>query len=176
MVTCRSCKTTNKAGDRFCINCGTSLESAPISQPQSTAAAEERRVESENRSRPKGLVIIGLVGMIIAGVAAGTMLTANGVMEPVIGVRYTQRQLEAAEKKRYDAGYQSGFDAGDAAGYDRGYDDGSSAGYSSGYGVGLSKGCNDVFDQIAENIIAIYYPYNRFSLGSGYHSRFGTCN
>jgi hypothetical protein len=121
-------------------------------------------------------MLIGLVGLLVGGLAAGTMLTANGVMESIIGARYTQVQLEAAEKEKYDAGYQSGFDAGETAGYDRGYNNGSSAGYSSGYDVGLSEGCNDVFDQVAENIIAIYYPYNRFSLGSSYYSRFGTCN
>jgi len=109
----------------------------------------------------------------------GTVLTAAGVAEFAIGVRFTQEELDDAKTKAEKRGY----DRGDKAGYDRGYDVGSSDGYDSGYSYGQTTGyssgkrdgCNNVFDEIGEYLIAIRYPFNKLSVYGYYWPRSTIC-
>jgi len=179
---CTTCGATVSATQQFCTSCGASVrvESeglAEISSLKATEAVSEIASVSPTRSFKKTTLLIGLA--LIVGVLMGTVLTAAGVAKFAIGVRFTQEELDDAKTKAEKRGY----DRGDKAGYDRGYDTGSSDGYDSGYSYGQTTGyssgkrdgCNDVFDEIGEYLIAIRYPFNKLSVYGYYWPRSSIC-
>lgn len=130
-----------------------------------------------NQNRKRALLFASVA--LVAGSLLGTALTAAGVAEFAIGVRFTQEDLDdatsKAEKRGYDSGDKAGYDRGDKAGYDRGYDSGYSFGETTGYSSGKRDGCNGVFDKIGENLIAIRYPWYKSSVYGYYWPRSSIC-
>ncbi len=177
---CTNCGAHNKPDNEFCIGCGEKLNSGSASQ------AKESPVELENATMPgvssKGIekavgfasrktVVILLVAVLLSFVA-GAGLTSENVFSGIIGNRYTEKRLSNEKKQSYEIGYNSG----ESDGYEKGYERGKGDGYSKGYSVGESDGCNSVFDRVgADQLIAIFYPYNAFSLGKYYSTRDSTC-
>jgi hypothetical protein len=123
----------------------------------------------------RGKVALAVVAIAILGLVVGTLLSATGSMEFVIGVRYNQQELDTATEKAD----KKGFDRGDSAGYSRGYSAGNSDGYaagqSAGYSSGFDAGCNAVFDKIGENLIAIRSPWRAFNIYGYYWPRGSVC-
>lgn len=169
---CTSCGATITSNQEFCTSCGKSLKAEAESATAivtgvSMAAKLESPLPPITKKRSRALIFSAAA--LLIGVLIGTGLTAAGAAEFAIGVRFTQEELDdaktKAEKRGYDRGDQAGFDRGDQAGFDRGYDSGYSYGQTIGYSSGKSDGCNSVFDEIGESLIAIipgttrYYGY-----------------
>jgi flagellar biosynthesis/type III secretory pathway protein FliH len=129
--------------------------------------------------KPRAKRVLIVAGVALIGLILGTALTAAGLTEFAIGARYTQSELDVekrdSEKRGYErgdeAGYERGYSAGQSDGYDTGYDSGQKAGYS----AGLIRGCNNVFDEIGENLIAIRYPWYKISVYGYYWNRSSIC-
>lgn len=179
---CTTCGATTSSTQQFCTSCGASIKieaerSVELSSHKATEAAPEIAPTSPSRSSKKTPFLIGLA--LVVGILMGTVLTAAGVAEFAIGVRFTQEELDDAKTKAEKRGY----DRGDKAGYDRGYDVGSSDGYDSGYSYGQTTGyssgkrdgCNSVFDKIGENLIAIRYPWYDRDVYGFYWPRSSIC-
>lgn len=148
-------------------------------------------IEPESPSTPsnqgrKRAILFAAVALV-AGLLLGTALTAAGVAEFAIGVRFTREELDDAKSKAekrgydlgdktgYDRGEKAGYNRGDKAGYDRGYDSGYSYGQTTGYSSGKRDGCNSVFNKIGENLIAIRYPWYKSSVYGYYWPRSSIC-
>lgn len=140
-----------------------------LSRHEAITARSESSTIPAARSRMRMPIFATLV--LLVGALMGTGLTAAGVAEFAIGVRYTQQELDDAEA----TAEKRGFDRGDKAGYDRGYDVGSSDGYSIGYSTGQNDGCNNVFDEVGDYLIAIRYPFNKLSVYGYYWARSSIC-
>ena len=78
---CASCGTSNTAKDTFCVNCGFQLENQAVS----VQVADTTTQKSKNPRKILKLVSIAAISLI-----AGVLATSNGMMEPIVGKRYTE--------------------------------------------------------------------------------------
>ena len=160
---CASCGTSNTAKDAFCVNCGFQLEN-PVSPVQ---VAETTMHNSGNLKKIVKLASIAVIFLIV-----GVLATSNGLMEPIVGKRYTESEIGNAKNIAYESGKSDGYSSGNSDGYSSGYNVGQSDGYNTGY----AAGCNYVFEQVGYSaVIGIFYPYYRDSTGDTYVSQSGTC-
>ncbi len=177
---CTDCGASNQSVNEFCIGCGARMKSSVVSQvkesPAVLASATMSSDKFENVAKilritsPKNLII--LVAAVLVSFVVGAGLASENVFSGIVGNRYTEKRLENEKKQSYEIGYNSGK----SDGYDIGYEGGSSDGYSRGYSRGEIDGCNAVFDEVgADQLIAIFYPYNAFNLGKYYSTRLSTC-
>lgn len=175
---CTSCGATITSNQDFCTSCGEGLkaevESAtPIVTGVSMAAKLESPLPPMTKKRSRALILSAAA--LLIGVLIGTSLTAAGTAEFAIGVRFTQVEMDdakgKAEARGYGRGDKVGYDRGIKIGYDRGYLNGKSTGYSSG----KRDGCNSVFDEIGESLIAIRYPWYDSSVYGYYYRRSSVC-
>ena len=171
---CTNCGATITSNQEFCTSCGKSLKAEAESATAfvtgvSLAAKLESPLPPTIKKRSRSLIFSAAA--LLIGVLIGTGLTAAGAAEFVIGVRFTQEELDDAKTKAEKLGY----DRGDQAGFDRGYDDGYSDGQTIGYSSGKRDGCNSVFDKIGENLIAIRYPWYDSSVYGYYYPRSSVC-
>ena len=156
---CASCGTSNTAKDTFCVNCGFQLENQAVS----VQVADTTTQKSKNPRKILKLVSIAAISLI-----AGVLATSNGMMEPIVGKRYTESELGNAKTTAYESGKTVGYSSGKSDGY--------SSGQSDGYSTGYKAGCNHVFEEVGYlDIIGISYPYSRMNLGSTYYSQTYTC-
>ena len=177
---CTNCGAHNKQDNEFCIGCGGKMNFGSASQakesPVEPAGATMASAGSKNLEKAVGFasrknVAILLIAVLFSFVL-GAGLTSENVFSGIIGNRYTEKRLSNEKKQSYEIGYNSG----ESDGYEKGYERGKGDGYSKGYSVGESDGCNSVFDRVgADQLIAIFYPYNAFSLGKYYSTRDSTC-
>lgn len=179
---CTNCGSAITPTQQFCTSCGrginTDAETASVTTATNlTTATLEIPVSQVKRRRGRIFLVAALA--IVIGIASGTALTATGIAEFAIGVRFTQDELNAATEKAQRRGYNQG----DEVGFDRGYKAGSAAGYKNGYSMGQSNGyssgkrdgCNSVFDEIGENLIAIRYPWYTRNVYGYRYSRSSIC-
>lgn len=175
---CTSCGATITSNQDFCTSCGEGLkaevESAtPIVTGVSMAAKLESPLPPMTKKRSRALILSAAA--LLIGVLIGTSLTAAGTAEFAIGVRFTQVEMDdakgKAEARGYGRGDKVGYDRGIKIGYDRGYLNGESTGYSSG----KRDGCNSVFDEIGESLIAIRYPWYKASVYGYRYQRSSVC-
>ena len=160
---CASCGTSNTAKDAFCVNCGFQLEN-PVSPVQ---VAETTMPNSRNPRKIVKLASIAAIFLII-----GVLATSNGVMESIVGKRYTDSQLASAKNAAYESGKSDGYSSGKSDGYSSGYNVGQSDGYNTGY----TAGCNHVFEYVGySEIIGISYPYYKSDVGNTYYGQSGVC-
>jgi len=151
MTTCTSCKSENPEGAAFCLECGSAA----------TGPTENPSPRSSGRRLTRTML---LVALLVVGLGAGTGLTLIGALEPVVGKRFTQAELDEEKDSSYDAGRKAGF----SAGY--------SSGDSDGYNRGFAAGCDRVFDLAGyDQVIGIYYPYRVFNTGDYYITRSDAC-
>jgi hypothetical protein len=119
------------------------------------------------------------VATLIVGLLAGTVFTAVGVTEFLIGDRYTAKELkiakETSRKDGYEDGRTDGYEDGKTDGYEDGktdgYEDGKTDGYASGYFFGVNVGECEIFDVMGDYLVAIAPPFNRFSVYGDYVGR-----
>ena len=173
-MNCTSCGTTITSNQDFCTSCGKSLKAEAESATAIVtgvpmAAKLESPLPPTTKKRSRALIFSAAA--LLIGVLIGTGLTAAGAAEFAIGVRFTQEELDDAKTKAEKRGY----DRGDQAGFDRGYDSGYSYGQTSGYSSGKRDGCNSVFDEIGESLIAIRYPWYKSSVYGYYYRRSSVC-
>lgn len=160
---CASCGTSNTAKDAFCVNCGFQLEN-PVSPVQ---VAETTMPNSRNPRKIVKLASIAAIFLII-----GVLATSNGVMESIVGKRYTDSQLASAKNAAYESGKSDGYSSGKSDGYSSGYNVGQSDGYNTGY----TAGCNHVFEYVGySEIIGISYPYYTSDVGNTYYGQSDVC-
>ena len=156
---CASCGTSNTAKDTFCVNCGFQLENQAVS----VQVADTTTQKSKNPRKILKLVSIAAISLI-----AGVLATSNGMMEPIVGKRYTDSELKNAKTTAYESGKTVGYSSGKSDGY--------SSGQSDGYSTGYSAGCNHVFETVGySDIIGISYPYYKLNVGSTYYTQSYTC-
>ena len=156
---CASCGTSNTAKDAFCVNCGFQLEN-PVSPVQ---VAETTMPNSRN---PRKIVKFASIAAIF--LITGVLATSNGIMEPIVGKRYTESELGSAKSTAYESGKTVGYSSGKSDGY--------SSGQSDGYSTGFTAGCNHVFERVGySDVIGISYPYYTSDVGSTYYTQSGTC-
>ena len=103
------------------------------------------------------------VATLIVGLLAGTVFTAVGVTEFLIGDRYTAKELKIAKETSRKDGYEDGRTDG--------YEDGKTDGYASGYLFGVNVGECEIFDVMGDYLVAIAPPFNRFSVYGDYVGR-----
>ena len=177
---CTNCGAQNPSVNEFCTGCGARLESGSVSQvkeaPTVFAGATKRGNPLKELLKSAGSVsrknLIILVAAVLVSFVVGAGLASENVFYGIVGNRYTEKRLENEKEQSYTIGYKSGK----SDGFDIGYEDGNIDGYSRGYSRGEIDGCNSVFDKVgAEQLIAIFYPYNAFSLGKYYSTRIATC-
>lgn len=177
---CTDCGAQNNATNEFCIGCGARLKSGLATQIKESPAVFTDATMPEDNSKDSAKIsgvasrkyLIILVAAVLVSFVAGAGLAVENVFSGIVGNRYTEKRLTNEKKQSYEIGYKSGEDAGYDDGYQRGNDDG----YARGYSRGEIDGCNGVFDKVgADQLIAIYYPYNAFSLGKYYSTRLSTC-
>lgn len=160
---CASCGTSNTAKDAFCVNCGFQLEN-PVIPVQ---VAETTMPNSRNPRKIVKLASIAAIFLII-----GVLATSNGVMESIVGKRYTDSQLASAKNTAYESGKSDGYSSGNSDGYSSGYNVGQTDGYDTGY----IAGCNHVFEYVGySEIIGISYPYYDSDTGNTYYRQSGVC-
>ena len=160
---CASCGTSNTAKDAFCVNCGFRLEN-PVSPVQ---VAETTMPNSRNPRKIVKLASIAAIFLII-----GVLATSNGVMESIVGKRYTDSQLASAKNAAYESGKSDGYSSGKSDGYSSGYNVGQSDGYNTGY----TAGCNHVFEYVGySEISGISYPYYTSDVGNTYYGQSDVC-
>ena len=160
---CASCGTSNTANDAFCVNCGFQLEN-PVSPVQ---VAETTMPNSRN---PRKIVKFASIAAIF--LITGVLATSNGIMEPIVGKRYTESELGSAKSTAYESGKSDGYSSGKSDGYSSGYNVGQSDGYNTGY----TAGCNHVFEYVGySEIIGISYPYYDSDTGNTYYRQSGVC-
>ncbi len=151
MTVCANCKSENPAESMFCLECGTAVSSNP-----ETSVA-----------RPLGgrsIRVVLVVAVLVVGLGAGAALALSGALEPVVGKRFTQAELDEEADASHDRGKK--------AGYEVGYSDGSFLAYKNGY----AAGCDRVFDMAGyDQVIGIYYPYRAFNTGDYYITRSYAC-
>lgn len=173
---CTNCGAQGFHASDFCIECGANLKSvsdSPVQEIPSEIAhkntLDETSMGSGKTSKfgsRKKVAVFGVAVLLSFVVGAG--LTSMNALSAIIGKRYTEKQLKVERRDAYDDGYDSGYNSGES--------DGFSTGKSEGYSSGYRDGCNSVFDRVdSDQLIAIYYPYNRFSLGQYYSTRQDTC-
>ena len=156
---CASCGTSNTAKDTFCVNCGFQLENQAVS----VQVADTTTQKSKNPRKILKLVSIAAISLI-----AGVLATSNGMMEPIVGKRYTDSELENAKTTAYESGKTVGYSSGKSDGY--------SSGQSDGYSTGYKAGCNHVFEYVGySEIIGISYPYYDSDTGNTYYRQSGVC-
>ena len=156
---CASCGTSNTAKDTFCVNCGFQLENQAIS----VQVADTTTHKSKNPRK-----IVKLVSIVAISLIAGVLATSNGMMEPIVGKRYTDSELKNAKTTAYESGKTVGYSSGQSNGY--------SSGQSDGYSTGYKAGCNHVFETVGySDIIGISYPYYQGDVGSTYYTQSYTC-
>jgi len=160
---CAACGTSNTAKDAFCVNCGFQLEN-PVSPVQ---VAETTMPNSKNLRKIVKFVSIAAISLI-----AGVLATSNGLMEPIVGKRYTESELGSAKNTAYESGKSDGYSSGKSDGYSSGYNVGQTDGYNTGY----TAGCNHVFEYVGySEIIGISYPYYDSDTGNTYYRQSGVC-
>lgn len=171
MSFCAECGTPNSLNNAYCADCGEAMSlgnSLPVPTPN------ERPVIATATSVPSKQVISSLligraVALSIVSLAIGIVITAKGVVEPIIGERFPESELEKETNSAHELGYSIGYTKGETDGY--------SAGQSEGYTKGFYDGCVDVFTSLeSDDIIAIYYPYRRSNIGSTYYTKAEICN
>ena len=108
---CASCGTSNTAKDTFCVNCGFQLENQAIS----VQVADTTTHKSKNPRK-----IVKLVSIVAISLIAGVLATSNGMMEPIVGKRYTDSELENAKTTAYESGKTVGYSSGKSDGYSSG--------------------------------------------------------
>ena len=156
---CASCGTSNTAKDTFCVNCGFQLENQAVS----VQVADTTTQKSKNPRKILKLVSIAAISLI-----AGVLATSNGMMEPIVGKRYTDSELKKAKTTAYESGKTVGYSSGKSDGY--------SSGQSDGYSTGFTAGCNHVFERVGySDVIGISYPYYTSDVGSTYYTQSYTC-
>ena len=112
--------------------------------------------------------ILKLVSIAAISLIAGVLATSNGMMEPIVGKRYTDSELENAKTTAYESGKTVGYSSGKSDGY--------SSGQSDGYSTGFTAGCNHVFEKVGySDVIGISYPYYTSDVGSTYYTQSYTC-
>lgn len=174
---CIECGAQNLVGDQFCSLCGVAMTKVQdIKVDESSILMTNRDAEPVNTSlklilkNRKNSMFLAAAVLISFIVGAG--LASENVLSPIIGKHYSEKRLENEKKQSREIGYK----AGETAGYNTGYESGKSDGYSLGFSTGEIRGCNNVFDKVdSENLIAIFYPFNAFSLGKYYSARTDTC-
>jgi hypothetical protein len=151
VAVCASCKAENPEGSAFCLECGTAV----------SAVVEASAARASGR-RSKWFVLVAAA--LVVGLAGGAALALSGVLEPVVGKRFTQAEMDEETDASYDLGRKEGFSAG--------YSSGTSDGYTQGY----AAGCDRVFDLAGyDQVIGIYYPYRVFNTGDFYITRSYAC-
>ena len=160
---CASCGTSNTAKDTFCVNCGFQLENQAVS----VEVADTTMHKSKNPRKILKLVSIAAISLI-----AGVLATSNGLMEPIVGKRYTESELGSAKNAAYESGKSDGYSSGKSDGYSSGYNVGQTDGYNTGY----TAGCNHVFEYVGySEIIGISYPYYDSDTGNTYYRQSSVC-
>ena len=183
---CTTCGAPINNQQDFCTSCGSSQSKVPelsqganrIEPPTSerpTVTVEAASTTNFATKKPLAKRALIIAAVALVGLILGTALTAAGLTEFAIGARYTQVELDSekrdSEKQGDEAGYKRGYSTGRSDGYDTGYDSGQKAGYS----AGLIRGCNNVFDEIGENLIAIRYPWYKINVYGYYWNRSSIC-
>ena len=183
---CTTCGASVSEQQDFCTTCGSSRskktdsnQEVPRIEASASAAAPFATEMTSTSKSSKAKRALAVTAVALVGLVLGTALTAAGLTEFAIGARYTQSELDVekrdSEKRGYErgdeAGYERGYSAGQSDGYDTGYDSGQKAGYS----AGLIRGCNNVFDEIGENLIAIRYPWYKINVYGYYWNRNTLC-
>jgi len=174
-----------KEGDVFCTSCGQSFQPVGSASPERAQATESKITsltsvtstsESDKKTpRRKAKSRLLTVSVGILSFVLGVGLTGLGATEFAIGDRFTKEELQKVSKESYDLGESIGYEAGEEAGYDNGLTSGRAAGYAEGRRVGVAAGCNKVFDDIGENLIAIRAPWTRLSVYGLYWPRSLIC-
>jgi hypothetical protein len=103
------------------------------------------------------------VATLVVGLLAGTVFTAVGATEFLIGDRYTAEELKIAK----ETSRKDGYEEGETDGYEEGKTDGYTSGYLFGVGVGECK----IFDLAGDYVVAIAPPFNRLSVYGDYVGR-----
>jgi hypothetical protein len=111
------------------------------------------------------------VATLLVGLLAGTVFTAVGATEFLIGDRYTAEELKIAKETSRKDGYQDGKSDGYEDGKSDGYEEGKTDGYSSGYLFGVGVGECKIFDLAGDYVVAIAPPFNRLSVYGDYVGR-----
>jgi hypothetical protein len=119
------------------------------------------------------------VATLVVGLLAGTVFTAVGATEFLIGDRYTAEELkiakETSRKDGYEDGKSDGYEDGKSDGYEEGetdgYEEGKTDGYTSGYLFGVGVGECKIFDLAGDYVVAIAPPFNRLSVYGDYVGR-----
>lgn len=110
--------------------------------------------------------------VLLTGVSAGAVVTAQGYLEGIFGKRLTENESlglqKSAEKNGYELGFSDGLSKGKAAGLNEGK--------TTGIREGFKNGCNSVFDKIGEYLIAIRYPWYDSSIYGYYWGRSSICD
>ena len=111
------------------------------------------------------------VATLVVGLLAGTVFTAVGATEFLIGDRYTAEELKIAKETSRKDGYEDGKSDGYEEGETDGYEEGKTDGYTSGYLFGVGVGECKIFDLAGDYVVAIAPPFNRLSVYGDYVGR-----
>jgi flagellar biosynthesis/type III secretory pathway protein FliH len=134
-----------------------------------TTGSEQGETPPSQFSRKRVLIP---VATLLVGLLAGTVFTAVGATEFLIGDRYTAEELKIAKETSRKDGYQDGnsdgYEDGKSDGYEEGetygYEEGKTDGYTSGYLFGVGVGECKIFDLAGDYVVAIAPPFNRLSV------------
>lgn len=183
VVFCTDCGAKNDDKNLFCVNCGFSILQLEVNLPLQTPVDLEPKIRSKVNQpiRKKKLfkffrnAIVFLL-ILLVGASAGAVITAQGLLENLVGKRLTESEAEQLQSSSMKAGYEKGFVEGERVGLSEGKSKGLQEGESKGLQEGFENGCNSVFDKIGESLIAIRYPWYDSSIYGFYWGRASVCD
>ena len=151
-TSCTACGALNQTANRFCMECGVILEKIEYSE---TSALQETSVETSG-GEFLSKIVKPIVAIFRRKVLVSVALTL--LIGFVLGAALTSENVFSGvignrytEKRMKNEKAQS-------------------------YDFGFSEGCNSVFDQAgADQLIAIFPPYESSNLGEFYWTRNDTC-